>query len=72
MVMLVLIGVGFFIGNYFGGKLVDCLVNGMLKGFLLLLMVIMLVILFLVCNEFGAVISMVVWGAVIFVVVLLL
>lgn len=42
--MLVLIGVGFSIGNYLGGKLADRSVNGTLKGFLLLLMVIMLAI----------------------------
>ncbi len=41
--MLVLIGVGFSIGNYLGGKLADRSVNGTLKGFLLL-MVIMLAI----------------------------
>lgn len=59
--MLVLIGVGFSIGNYLGGKLADRSVNGTLKGFLLLLMVIMLVIPFLARNEFGAAMSMVVW-----------
>ncbi|MDB6982035.1 MFS transporter, partial [Escherichia coli] len=63
--MLVLIGVGFSIGNYLGGKLADRSVNGTLKGFLLLLMVIMLAI----RNEFGAAISMVVWGAATFAVV---
>ena len=67
--MLVLIGVGFSIGNYLGGKLADRSVNGTLKGFLLLLMVIMLVIPFLARNEFGAAISMVVWGAATFAVV---
>ncbi|EGD4877768.1 MFS transporter [Shigella boydii] len=63
--MLVLIGVGFSIGNDPGGKLADRSVNGTLKGFLLLLllMVIMLAIPFLARNEFGAAISMVVWGA---------
>ena len=50
--MLVLIGVGFSIGNYLGGKLADRSVNGTLKGFLLLLMVIMLAIPFLARNEF--------------------
>jgi len=40
-----------------------------LKGFLLLLMVIMLAIPFLARNEFGAAISMVVWGAATFAVV---
>lgn len=67
--MLVLIGVGFSIGNYPGGKLADRSVNGTLKGFLLLLMVIMLAIPFLARNEFGAAISMVVWGAATFAVV---
>ncbi|EMN8231515.1 MFS transporter [Escherichia coli] len=67
--MLVLIGVGFSIGNYLGGKLADRSVNGTLKGFLLLLMVIMLAIPFLARNEFGAAISMVVWGAAISMVV---
>lgn len=60
--MLVLIGVGFSIGNYLGGKLADRSVNGTLKGFLLLLMVIMLAIPFLAQNELGAAVSMVVWG----------
>ncbi|EEV8391813.1 MFS transporter, partial [Escherichia coli] len=55
--MLVLIGVGFSIGNYLGGKLADRSVNGTLKGFLLLLMVIMLAIPFLARNKFGAAIS---------------
>ncbi len=67
--MLVLIGVGFSIGNYLGGKLADRSVNGTLKGFLLLLMVIMLAIPFLARNEFGAAMSMVVWGAATFAVV---
>ncbi|MFU0855186.1 MFS transporter, partial [Kluyvera cryocrescens] len=38
--MLVLIGVGFSIGNYLGGKFADRSVSGTLKGFLLLLMLI--------------------------------
>ncbi|EKE6972956.1 MFS transporter, partial [Shigella boydii] len=61
--------VRFSIGNYLGGKLADRSVNGTLKGFLLLLMVIMLAIPFLARNEFGAAISMVVWGAATFAVV---
>ena len=67
--MLVLIGVGFSIGNYLGGKLADRSVNGTLKGFLLLLMIIMLAIPFLARNELGAAVSMVVWGAATFAVV---
>lgn len=42
--MLVLIGVGFSLGNYLGGKFADRSVSGTLKGFLLLLMAIMLAI----------------------------
>lgn len=67
--MLVLIGVGFSIGNYLGGKLADRSVTGTLKGFLLLLIAIMLAIPFLARSEVGAAISMVVWGAATFAVV---
>lgn len=67
--MLVLIGVGFSIGNYLGGKFADRSVNGTLKGFLFLLMVIMLLIPFLARNEYGAAVAMVVWGAATFAVV---
>jgi len=67
--MLVLIGVGFSIGNYLGGKLADRSVIGTLKGFLLLLIVIMLAIPLLARSEIGAAIAMVVWGAATFAVV---
>jgi Arabinose efflux permease len=67
--MLVLIGVGFSLGNYLGGKFADRSVNGTLKGFLLLLMVIMLAIPFLARTEVGAAVSMVIWGAATFAVV---
>lgn len=67
--MLVLIGVGFSLGNYLGGKLADRSVSGTLKGFLLLLIVIMLAIPLLARSEIGAAISMVVWGAATFAVV---
>ncbi|TNL10515.1 MFS transporter [Kosakonia cowanii] len=67
--MLVLIGVGFSIGNYLGGKLADRSVTGTLKGFLLLLIVIMLTIPLLARSEIGAAIAMVVWGAATFAVV---
>ncbi|GHD91172.1 MFS transporter [Pseudocitrobacter sp. RIT415] len=67
--MLVLIGVGFSIGNYLGGKFADRSVSGTLKGFLLLLMLIMLAIPFLARTEIGAAFSMVVWGAATFAVV---
>ncbi len=67
--MLVLIGVGFSLGNYLGGKLADRSVTGTLKGFLVLLIAIMLAIPFLARSEAGAAISMVVWGAATFAVV---
>lgn len=67
--MLVLIGVGFSLGNYLGGKLADRSVSGTLKGFLLLLIAIMLTIPLLARSEIGAAISMVVWGAATFAVV---
>ncbi|MGG7447207.1 MFS transporter [Kosakonia oryzendophytica] len=67
--MLVLIGVGFSIGNYLGGKLADRSVTGTLKGFLVLLIAIMLAIPFLAQSAIGAAVSMVVWGAATFAVV---
>ena len=57
--MLVLIGVGFSLGNYLGGKFADRSVSGTLKGFLLLL----------TQSQAGAAISMIVWGAATFAVV---
>jgi DHA1 family inner membrane transport protein len=67
--MLVLIGVGFSLGNYLGGKLADRSVTGTLKGFLLLLIAIMLAIPWLARSEVGAAIGMVVWGAATFAIV---
>lgn len=67
--MLVLIGVGFSLGNWLGGRLADRSVTGTLKGFLLLLIIIMAAIPWLARNEFGAALSMVVWGAATFAVV---
>lgn len=51
--MLVLIGVGFSLGNYLGGKFADRSVSGTLKGFLLLLMAIMLAIPLLAQSRAG-------------------
>ncbi|HIH5233269.1 TPA: MFS transporter [Klebsiella variicola] len=65
----VLIGVGFSLGNYLGGKFADRSVSGTLKGFLLLLMAIMLAIPLLAQSQAGAAISMIVWGAATFAVV---
>lgn len=67
--MLVLIGIGFSIGNYLGGKFADRSVTGTLKGFLLLLIIVMVAIPWLARNEIGAAISMVIWGAATFAVV---
>ncbi len=67
--MLVLIGVGFSLGNYLGGKFADRSVSGTLKGFLLLLIAIMLAIPLLAQSQLGAAVSMVVWGAATFAVV---
>ncbi|WP_330982619.1 MULTISPECIES: MFS transporter [Enterobacterales] len=67
--MLVLIGVGFSIGNYLGGKFADRSVTATLKGFLLLLIAVMVAIPWLAQSEVGAAVSMVVWGAATFAVV---
>lgn len=67
--MLVLIGIGFSIGNYLGGKFADRSVTGTLKGFLLLLIIVMVAIPWLARNEIGAAVSMVIWGAATFAVV---
>lgn len=67
--MLVLIGVGFSIGNYLGGKFADRSVTGTLKAFLTLLIAVMVAIPWVAQNEVGAAISMVVWGAATFAVV---
>ncbi len=60
--MLVLIGVGFSIGNYLGGRFADRSVNGTLKGFLTLLIIVMAAIPWLASTEMGAAVAMVVWG----------
>lgn len=67
--MLVLVGVGFSLGNYLGGRLADKSVTGTLKGFLLLLIVIMVAIPWLARNEVGAAVAMVIWGMATFAVV---
>ncbi|MGK9171838.1 MFS transporter [Yokenella regensburgei] len=67
--MLVLIGIGFSLGNYLGGRLADRSVTGTLKGFLMLLIAIMVAIPWLARSEVGAAISMVVWGAATFAIV---
>lgn len=67
--MLVLIGIGFSIGNHFGGKFADISLNKTLIGFLILLMVMMLLFPVLAETTLGAGIALVVWGAAAFAVV---
>ncbi|AMW80223.1 MFS transporter [Acinetobacter sp. TGL-Y2] len=67
--MLVLIGVGFSIGNHFGGKFADLSLNKTLIGFLILLMLMMLLFPILAKTALGAGIALVVWGAAAFAVV---
>ncbi|RZG83245.1 MFS transporter [Acinetobacter sp. WCHAc060033] len=67
--MLVLIGVGFSIGNHFGGKFADLSLTKTLTGFLLLLMTMMLLFPILAQTKMGAALALVVWGAAAFAVV---
>lgn len=60
---LVLIGVGFTIGNGIGGKLADWSLDGATKIFLASLAVIMLVLPLLFGSHAGALIGVVLWGA---------
>ena len=67
--MLVLIGIGFSIGNHFGGKLADQSLTKTLTGFLLLLMMSMLLFPILAQTHIGAALALIVWGAAAFAVV---
>jgi DHA1 family inner membrane transport protein len=60
---LVLIGVGFTIGNGIGGKLADWSLDGATKIFLASLAVIMLVLPLLFGSHGGALVGVVLWGA---------
>ncbi|UBM08703.1 MFS transporter [Cupriavidus metallidurans] len=66
---LVLIGVGFTIGNHLGGKLADRSLDGATTTFLGALAVIMLVLPFALQSHVGAAIGLLVWGAAAFAVV---
>ncbi|MFX1677305.1 MFS transporter [Paraburkholderia sp. A2WS-5] len=68
-VMLVLVGVGFSIGNVAGGRLADRSLNGSLIVFLTLLVAIMLAFPLLARHHVGAAIAVVVWGIATFAVV---
>ncbi len=67
--MLVLIGVGFSIGNVAGGRLADRSLEGSLIGFLLLLIVVMAAFPLLAATHLGAALALLVWGAATFAVV---
>ncbi|WP_226570108.1 MFS transporter [Mangrovibacter yixingensis] len=61
--MLVLVGIGFSIGNYWGGRLADKSVTGTLIGFLVLLIVSMALVPWVGKSHAGAALMMMVWGA---------
>ena len=67
--MLVLVGVGFSIGNLAGGRLADRSLNGSLIVFLVLLVAIMLAFPLLAKTPLGTALAVVVWGAATFAVV---
>ena len=60
--MLVVIGVGFSIGNHLGGKLADIALEKTLIGFLILMMLSMLFFPVLASTGLGATIALLVWG----------
>ncbi|MGQ3055909.1 MAG: MFS transporter [Nevskia sp.] len=62
-VALVLIGVGFTIGNGLGGRLADWSLDGSIKLFLAVLALIMLALPLLLGTQAGALIGLLVWGA---------
>jgi len=66
---LVLIGVGFTIGNGLGGRLADWSLDGATKIFLGALALIMLALPFVLTSHVGAAIGLVAWGAAAFAIV---
>ncbi|MBK5395956.1 MFS transporter [Pseudomonas sp. TH39(2020)] len=66
---LVLIGVGFTIGNAVGGRLADWSLEGSTKLFLALLSAVMLVLPLMLTNHIAAAIGLLVWGIVTFAIV---
>lgn len=67
--MLVLIGVGFSIGNHLGGKLADRSIDKTLTGFFIALIVLMAVFPLLAQTQVGAAVGLVLWGAAAFAIV---
>ena len=68
-VMLILIGIGFSIGNHLGGKFADHSIDKTLIGFLGLLILMMVLFPLLAKTAIGAGIALVIWGAAAFAVV---
>lgn len=66
---LALIGIGFTIGNWLGGKLADWSPEGATAIFLIALAVIMLAMPVLLTNQISAAITLLVWGAAAFAIV---
>ena len=67
--MLVLVGIGFSIGNHLGGKFADRSLDQTLLGFLSLLSIMMLLFPLLAQTAIGAAIALTLWGAAAFAVV---
>ncbi|MFJ1299941.1 MFS transporter [Pseudomonadota bacterium AL_CKDN230030165-1A_HGKHYDSX7] len=67
--MLVLIGVGFTLGNTAGGRLADRSLDGSLIGFLSLLIVVMLLFPWVAQTPAGAAVALLIWGIATFAVV---
>jgi len=67
--MLVLVGIGFSIGNHLGGKFADRSLDRTLLGFLSLLSIMMLLFPLLAQTAIGAAIALNLWGAAAFAVV---
>lgn len=68
-IALVLIGVGFTIGNSLGGRLADWSLDGATKIFLAALALIMVVLPLMLTSHIGAAIGLLVWGAATFAIV---
>jgi len=66
---LMLIGIGFTVGNMVGGKLADWSLDGSTKLFLALLAVTMVLLPLLLSSHFGATIGLLFWGVVTFAIV---
>ena len=62
-VMLVLIGIGFSIGNHLGGKFADRSIDKTLIGFLGVLIAVMVAFPVLATTSIGAGVALVIWGA---------